>query len=179
MTSLARLALACALVASVSVTAHAAEPPTVHVRVSKAKDCNTDGGKVMCSVGVQTVAKGLLYGLEDEPIPCEGVKPGKYTLALTYEYNDGSVLFHSHTAARSDYDTKKVLTSPLKDEGTLTDPWGKPLRKKLNLPACVRERALPRLAGLILRYLDVIRPIDPEADVRATYEVKLEIRAAE
>ncbi|TNF32433.1 MAG: hypothetical protein EP329_10230 [Deltaproteobacteria bacterium] len=170
----ARLSLAL-LVAAGAPAAAAAETPTVHVKQSDVKDCNTDGGRVQCSVGVKTIAKGLFYGLEEQPIACPDVKPGVYTLALLYEYNDGTVLFYSHELA-SIGDKQAVKTTPLVDEEALRDAYGKRLKRLPNLPACIREQAMPRLAGLLLKHLDVIRPIDPDADVRATYTLKLEVR---
>jgi|GEM_PF-2898848 len=171
-----RLLLGLTLLAGTASTALAAEAPTVHVKKAEVKDCNTDGGRVKCDVGVKTVAKGLFYGLEEQPIECDGVKPGVYKLDLVYEYNDGTVLFHSHQLASFTGDKNTIESTPLKDEATLRDPHGKKLRKLPNLPACVREAALPRLGGLLLRYIDTVRQIDPDTDVRATYSLQLEVR---
>jgi len=153
-----------------------AEDPVIHVTAAKVKNCNTDGGGVSCSVGTQTLAKGLQLNLDQLALACPGTAKKKATITLTYEYNDGSVFYRSHIAAQKEHNPDRVTSTPLKDEKTLVDNHdGKPLKKLPGLPACVNEKLIPKASELILSYLDKLHEIDPEVDVRADYELKLEI----
>lgn len=168
--------IALALVVAAS-TAHAAEPdesPTVASRSVTVRDCNTDGGPVKCSVGTQTLAKGLGHFIDyDLGLRCPGAKRKTHTIKLSYEYNDGVLYYYSHSLAAI-RDGKTSSQAVPNDEELFTE-GGKPLRKKPGLPRCLNE-ALPRIGEKLLAFWEVLRQIDPEVDVRSTYVLKLQVK---
>ncbi|MFO0749906.1 MAG: hypothetical protein U1F43_30185 [Myxococcota bacterium] len=173
-----KLTLGLGLALTCLATAAHADDPVVRVKSSKVANCNTDGGDVRCSEGNQLIAKGLPYAIEELNVSCPGAKPGKYKVTLTYEYNGGEVFFMSHVMAEKDRAAQTIKSTPLTDESTLTDGFGGKPKKLPGLPACLREKAMPKAAELILKWFELVQPIDPESDVRADYQLVFDVAPA-
>lgn len=162
--------------------AHAADP-ILTLGDIKVRDCGNDGGGFpKCPGGTEVIANGLRNAIEEDKISCAGLKPQSWKLEFDYDYNEGSVLFaHSHVAAQSELvdgaaGRHLIKTFPLTDESTLTGRDGKPLKTLPHLPACVREVLLPKIGDRILRYLDLLRSIDPSFDF--SHEYVITVKAA-
>lgn len=165
--------LTCGLAAPLARASEPDPAPILRVTGDRVSDCNTDGGPVACSPGTQTLAKGVGVFVDQLQLACPGVKKKtKYKLVLLYEYNDGTVFYFSHPLA--ELHMGKLSSTPVPADDALTDGWGKPLKKKPGLPACL-VTALPKIGEQLLLWLDVLRQIDPETDVRATYELNLRV----